>query len=49
MESFLEEHGLAYRETGWSRALRLVNRHLRRAWRTPESNLALAAQLALAA
>src|SRR5262249_38302865 len=49
VEAFLEEHGLVYRETGWGRALRLVNRHLRRAWRTPEANLALAAHLALAA
>jgi fatty acid desaturase len=49
IERFLAEHGLAYRETGWARALRDVNRHLRRAWRTPEANLALAVNLALSA
>jgi len=49
IEAFLEAQGLTYRETGWARALRDVNRQLRRAWRTPEANLALAARLALAA
>jgi fatty acid desaturase len=40
IEQFLAEQGLSYRETDWARALRDVNRNLRRAWRTPEAVLA---------